>query len=205
MKTKVDLFIWKPCIPWRDIPAGWWTIKLFPHPALLGLPLEEWWKGRGFPGSDASVLSRLLQSCSTLCDPMDCSPPGSSVHGNLQVRILEWVAVSSSGGMHWQASSLTLAQPGKPTSQIYLEEKKGLNKVSEPHQIPLSAEYMLKISIRHKPRFSFSHFLLIFSRFLQWALGSTTTNKANGGDGIPVMLFQILKDGALKVLHSICQ
>ena len=38
-----------------------------------------------------------------------------------------------------------------------------------------------------------------------WALGSITTNKACGGDGIPVGLFQILKDDAVKVLHSICQ
>ena len=40
---------------------------------------------------------------------------------------------------------------------------------------------------------------------VSWALESITTNKANGGDGIPVELFQILKDDALKVLHSICQ
>ena len=40
---------------------------------------------------------------------------------------------------------------------------------------------------------------------VKWALGSTTMNKASGGDGIPVELFQILKDDALKVLHSICQ
>ena len=40
---------------------------------------------------------------------------------------------------------------------------------------------------------------------VKWALGSTTTNKARGGDGIPVELFQILKDLAVKVLHSICQ
>ena len=40
---------------------------------------------------------------------------------------------------------------------------------------------------------------------VKWALESTTTNKANGGDGIPVELFQILKDNAVKVLHSICQ
>ena len=39
----------------------------------------------------------------------------------------------------------------------------------------------------------------------KWALGSITTNKASGGDGIPVELFQILKDDAVKVLHSICQ
>ena len=40
---------------------------------------------------------------------------------------------------------------------------------------------------------------------VNWALGSITKNKASGGDGIPVELFQILKDDAVKVLHSICQ
>ena len=40
---------------------------------------------------------------------------------------------------------------------------------------------------------------------VKWALGSVTMNKASGGDGIPVDLFQILKDDAVKVLHSICQ
>ena len=40
---------------------------------------------------------------------------------------------------------------------------------------------------------------------VKWALGSTTMNEASGGDGIPVDLFQILKDDAMTVLHSICQ
>ena len=40
---------------------------------------------------------------------------------------------------------------------------------------------------------------------VKWALESITTNKASGGDGIPVELFQILKDDAVNVLHSICQ
>ena len=40
---------------------------------------------------------------------------------------------------------------------------------------------------------------------VKWALGSITTNKTSGGDGIPVKLFQILIDNAVKVLHSICQ
>ena len=40
---------------------------------------------------------------------------------------------------------------------------------------------------------------------IKWALGSITTNKASGGGGIPAELFQILKDDAVKVLHSICQ
>ena len=63
--------------------------------------------------------AKLLQSCLTLCDPMDYSPPGSSVPGILQARILEWVAMPSSRGssrprdwtcisfiyLHWQAGS----------------------------------------------------------------------------------------------------
>ena len=44
------------------------------------------------------VHAESLKSCPTLCDPMNCSPPGSSVHGILQARILEWVAISSSRG-----------------------------------------------------------------------------------------------------------
>ena len=42
--------------------------------------------------------AKLFQSCPTLCNPMDYSPPGSSVHGFLQARILEWVAMPSSRG-----------------------------------------------------------------------------------------------------------
>ena len=46
----------------------------------------------------AAAAAQLLQSCPTLCDPVDCSPPGSSVHGILQARKLEWVAMLSSRG-----------------------------------------------------------------------------------------------------------
>ena len=41
----------------------------------------------------AGVHAKALQPCLTLCDPVDCSPPGSSVHGIIQARILEWVAI----------------------------------------------------------------------------------------------------------------
>ena len=71
--------------------------------------------------------AKWLQSRPTLCDPMDCSPPGSSVHGILQARILKWVAMPSSRGssqprdqthvschLLWPAGSLPLAPPGKP-------------------------------------------------------------------------------------------
>ena len=45
-----------------------------------------------------TVRAKLLQSCPTLCSPMDCSPPGSSVPGILQARILKWVTIPSSRG-----------------------------------------------------------------------------------------------------------
>ena len=79
------------------------------------------------------VHARSLQSCLTLCSPMDCSPPGSSLHGILQARVLEWVAMPPSRGssqlkdstpisyvsyvsLYRQESSLPLASPGKPLS-----------------------------------------------------------------------------------------
>ena len=45
--------------------------------------------------------SEVAQSCPTRCDPMDCSPPSSSVHGILQARVLEWGAISFSRGSSW--------------------------------------------------------------------------------------------------------
>ena len=48
----------------------------------------------------ACMHTKLLQSCLSLCDPMDYSPPGSSIYGILQARILEWVAVSFSMSKH---------------------------------------------------------------------------------------------------------
>ena len=48
-----------------------------------------------------TLAAKWLQLCSTLCDPTECSPPGSSVHGILKERKLEWVATSSSRGSFW--------------------------------------------------------------------------------------------------------
>ena len=72
----------------------------------------------------AVCCAQSLQSCLTLCDTMDCSPPGSSVHGTLQARILEWVALPSSRDLPdpgiepmppaLQADSLPLSHRGSP-------------------------------------------------------------------------------------------
>ena len=70
--------------------------------------------------------SEAAQSCLTLSDPMDYSPPGSSVHGILQASVLEWGAITFSKGLTyrsnlrllclllWQVGSLPLMPPGKP-------------------------------------------------------------------------------------------
>ena len=71
------------------------------------------------------LCAKSLQLCPTLCNTMDYSPPGSSVRGILQARILEWVAISFSRGsswsnpcllglLHWQAGSLPPSHQGSP-------------------------------------------------------------------------------------------
>ena len=60
---------------------------------------EIWQSGRLIHlEENVCIHAKSLQSCPVLCAPMDCSPKGSSVHGILQARILEWVAMSSSRG-----------------------------------------------------------------------------------------------------------
>ena len=77
-------------------------------------------------GLCSAVLGLVAQSCSALCNPMDCSLPGSSAHGIFQARTLEWAAISSSRGwifptqrlkpciLHWQAESLPMSPQGSP-------------------------------------------------------------------------------------------
>ena len=71
--------------------------SLFLHPWCSGwTSYKREWK---LPGKGTMrMLCLVAQSCATLCDPMDCSPPGFSVRGILQARILEWVAIPSSRG-----------------------------------------------------------------------------------------------------------
>ena len=52
--------------------------------------------------SNYAASAKSLQSCPTLCDPIDGSPPGSAVPGILQARMLEWVAISFSNALKWK-------------------------------------------------------------------------------------------------------
>ena len=66
-------------------------------------------------GEGAAAAAKLLQSCPTLCDPIDGSPPGSPIHGILQARTLEWVAISFSNAMKVKSQS-EVAQSCLPLS-----------------------------------------------------------------------------------------
>ena len=58
----------------------------------------------------AAVGAKLLQSCPTLCDPIDGSPPGSPIPGILQARTLEWVAISFSSAWKWKVKGKSLSR-----------------------------------------------------------------------------------------------
>ena len=79
--------------------------------------------------------SEISQSCPTLCNPVDCSPPSSSVHGILQARIVEWIAISFSRGIfptwglnpglpHCRQTLYCLEPPEKPSMKVLHTKKK---------------------------------------------------------------------------------
>ena len=70
-------------------------MKKFPIPHKMG-SLTSHTLLYPLAGTAAAAVAKSLQSCPTLCDPMDCSLPGSSIHGSFQARVLEWGAIAFS-------------------------------------------------------------------------------------------------------------
>ena len=89
---------------------GW-----FPMDGLVGSPCSlsrdflPVWKGKGQGTPAAAATAKSRQSCPTLRDPIDGSPPGSPIPGILQVRILEWVAISFSNAWKWKVKVKSLS------------------------------------------------------------------------------------------------
>ena len=88
MSTHSSILVWR--IPWIEKPGGLLSMGL----------LGDWIKELEMVRDPVccAVLCLVTHLCPTLCDPMDCSPPGDSVRGVLQTRILEWVDMPSSRG-----------------------------------------------------------------------------------------------------------
>ena len=108
--------LWQPRVPWGSKTLHLTYMTSYKAVTMICYLRTGW-----------CMHYKLFQSCPTLCDLMDCSPPSSSVHGILQARILEWVAMPCSRGssqpkdqthisyiyLHWQEGSLPLAPSGK--------------------------------------------------------------------------------------------
>ena len=110
--------------------------------------------------SDVGMLAKSLQPCSTLCNPMDCSLPGSFVHEILQASILEWVAMPSSRGSSWPRDRtrvacssctaggfFTVEPPAEPGSDTWmyipflLESERSRSFTHRSHAIGRSRDY----------------------------------------------------------------
>ena len=81
-----------------QLSATPWTAA-YQAPLPMGFSRPDYWSGVPLPSpkyAGAAAAAKWLQSCPTLCDPIDGSPPGSAVPGILQARTLEWVAISFS-------------------------------------------------------------------------------------------------------------
>ena len=86
-------------IDWFDLLAVQRTLKSLPQKGLLAQQAMA---------AAAATAAKSLQLCLTLCDPRDCSPPGSPIPGILQARTLEWVAISFSNAWKWKVKVKSL-------------------------------------------------------------------------------------------------
>ena len=119
-QTAWDAYIlhWPPYLLWLTALVLWHTASSPPHTVLptLAFPFHTF---SFFPHAAAA---KSLQSCPTLCDPMNGSPPGSPVPGILQARTLEWVAISSSNAWKWKVKVKSLScvrLPATPWTAAY--------------------------------------------------------------------------------------
>ena len=99
-------------------PWSWaWRMEIHALPTIdsrwhTSAPLSLQWPTLDEKGAAAAAKS--LQSCPTLCDPIDSSPPGSTVPGILQARTIEWVAISFSNAWKWKWSRSVVSDSSWP-------------------------------------------------------------------------------------------
>ena len=104
---------------WRAVLCREPMSALSLSPSILSFHTRAWASERlslrhlPFIESIFWFVCLVTKSCPTLCDPMDCNPPGSSVHGISQARILEWVAISLSRGSSWPRDRTHISSIGR--------------------------------------------------------------------------------------------
>ena len=132
--------------------------------ALIFLPPMEWKKyhishtsrAHQMLPAAAAAAAKLLQSCPTLCDPIDCSPLGFSVPGILQARILEWVAISFSSAGKWKVKMKSLSRVqllATPWTAAYQAlPSMGFSRQEYWSGVPLPSPRFYLLVPKHQPR-----------------------------------------------------
>ena len=102
------------------------------------------WQADSLPlpnlGSPAAAAAKSLQSCPTLCDPIDSSPPGSPVPGILQARTLEWVVISFSNAQKWKVKLLRCCIINHNVSKYKTNTWKSINPLTTPPYLYITEE-----------------------------------------------------------------
>ena len=93
-------------IYWKELKTVHTKTRTWMFKIALFVIVKEWKQSKLMNAAAA----KSLQSCLTLCDPIDGSPPGSCVHGILQARVLEWVAISFSNALKWKVKVKSLSR-----------------------------------------------------------------------------------------------
>ena len=114
-----------------------------------------------------TTTTKLLQSCPTLSDPMDCSLPGFSIHGILQARTLEWVAISFSNAWKWKVKVKLLSHVGlwaTPWTAAYqAPSSMGFSRQQYWSGVPLPSPIVLHKSILKTKYFQFCFKILFLN------------------------------------------
>ena len=108
VKVKSLSHVWLSATPWTAACQA---------PLSMGFSRQEYWSGMPSPSPpmqstpvQSLVKVKVAQSCPALCDPMDCSLPGSSIHGIFQARVLEWGAIAFSDITSWRTEKLSITK-----------------------------------------------------------------------------------------------
>ena len=137
--------------------------------------------------TEAYSAAKSLQSCLTLCDPIDGSPPGSPVPGMLQERTLEWVAISFSNAWKWKVKVKSLSHVrllATPWTEAYqAPPSMGFSRQEYWSRVPLpSPKLTLRPVYISKRRFSVSNSLLYFG-LKQCTTSFLSANQTSNGQG----------------------
>ena len=149
---------------WKKIPA-WSTHYILVAWSLVYKNISNWIVSLfSVPHFPSSVLSaKSLQSCPTLCDPIDGSPPGFPVPGILQVRTLEWVAISFSNAWKWKvkvkslshfwpsATPWTAAFQAPPSMRFSRQEYWSGVPLPSPSLVQVDCKYGKVVNYSHSP------------------------------------------------------